>query len=104
MTTTKEIRAAVFVRAGGWCECKCGRRLTENSQLDHAFGRSRAPESVATTWALRIECHDQKTQNRPSAAHWLKRFGEHCKRYGFTAELELARAKYLTLRAKGLAP
>ncbi len=69
--------------------------------MDHFLGRSKAPQSVANCWAIRCDCHEAKTANRPSAAHWLKRFGEHCKRYGYLPELERCRAKYLVLRARG---
>lgn len=103
MTPTGKLRAAVFKRARGICECGCEQALGEG-RLDHVFGRSKAPESLSNTWALRIQCDEAKTANRPSAAHWLMRFGEHAKRYGFTAELERARSKYLALKVKGFAP
>jgi hypothetical protein len=78
------VRAEVFRRANGVCECGCGRPLTTalagGPTLDHFFGRARA-ESIETCWALRWDCHVMKTENRPSATSWLDRFVTHCRRH-----------------------
>lgn len=80
MTTArfKRLRAAVFLRARGRCECGCRRSITaESGHLDHHFGRAKAEESMATCWALHPTCDDAKTNNRPSAIHWLRKFYRH---------------------------
>ncbi len=101
----KKLRALVFTRAKGRCECGCGRPLGENGHWDHFFGRGagRPPESERTTWALSFFCDTHRTINKPSAAFWLRRFRVHCQKHGFTGELELADARLAVLFQKGLA-
>lgn len=101
--TTKKIRAAVFARAKGKCECSCGRSLGESGHLDHFFGRAKMVESERTTWALCLFCDHHKTINKPSASFWLRRFRVHAKKHGFTGELERAEAKLAVLACKGMA-
>jgi hypothetical protein len=100
---TKKLRATVFARAKGRCECGCGRHLGESGHLDHAFGRAKAPESERNCWALALVCDDAKTANRPSAAHWCDRFYLHAIKHGFHEEAERAATKILALVAKGFA-
>lgn len=100
---TKKLRAEVFARAKGKCECGCGRHLGESGHLDHFFGRGKAAESISNCWGLCLFCDHHKTINKPSARFWLQRFRVHCKRYGFTAELERAESKLAVLVQKGLA-
>jgi hypothetical protein len=78
----QSVRAAVFERAGGECECGCGRVFgpADPGELDHFFGKARE-ESVESCWALTRWCHHQKTVNAPSAAEWLARFAGHCAKY-----------------------
>jgi 5-methylcytosine-specific restriction endonuclease McrA len=89
---TAAIRRACLQRADGLCECGCGHPLQEPSEsdhweaetpeLDHFFGRGKVKQSVETCWILRADCHQEKTNNRPDAATWLRKFIAHCdKRY-----------------------
>lgn len=70
--------------------------------MDHFFGRAKVPQAVSNCWALHLECDEAKTQNRPSAAHWLQRFAFHCGTHGYLAERELALAKLNVLTIKKL--
>ncbi len=101
-TATQKLRAQVVARAKGRCEA-CGKPAGESGHMDHAFGRAKAAQSISSCWLLCLRCDEAKTQNRPSGAHWAQLFGEHCKFYGYLPELERARAKYLVLKARGLA-
>ncbi len=100
----QRLRGAVFVRANSHCE-GCGRWINphESAHLDHFFGRSKVPEAPSNCWGLCIACDDAKTNNRPSAAFWLKRFINHCWRHGLAAEKELAATKLAVLIQKGFA-
>jgi hypothetical protein len=82
----KRVAEAVIERAAGRCEC-CDRpfagdegrgRLTS----DHMQGRARS-ESLETCWALRMDCHESKTANDPSAPHWLAKFALFAKRHSY---------------------
>ena len=98
----KKIRALVFARAKGRCECGCQRPITpETGRLDHFFGRSRA-ESVETCWGLSVQCDEAKTNNRPSSIVWCRRFFVHARRHGYAEEIERVTEKGLVLRQKGL--
>ena len=95
---TSIIYAEVEQRAAGKCECGCGVSFhAEDSlyapELDHAFGRGKAKQSVRTCWMLTARCHRRKTNGVPSEAHWLDGFAQHCDRHGYTAEAALARSK-----------
>lgn len=105
MTTAafKKLRRAVFERAENNCEGGCGRWITpDDAHLDHFFGRVRRQESVSNCWALCITCDHAKTNNQPSAEHWLNRFIVHCETHGYLPEIELAEARLDCLKAKGL--
>lgn len=107
MTTAafKKLRRIVLHRSGGYCECGCGRWFGEHDgHLDHFFGRGagRPEESVSNCWALSVHCDDARTNNRPSAEHWLNRFIVHAEQHGYLPEVELAEARLECLRAKGL--
>jgi hypothetical protein len=97
----REVRAAVFERAAGMCECGCGHPLGESGHLDHFFGRRNAPETTATCWALRDVCDLRKTRNEPSAAQWLRLFMEHAEKHGYIEERTRAenRLFFVTTRA-----
>ncbi len=100
----KRIRLAVFARCRGHCECRCGRAVTfESGRLDHFFGRAKVAESVTNCWFLHRECDELKTVNRPAAVYWLRTFREHCRKYRFQPEFELAELKIAKLKQKGLA-
>ncbi len=99
----KEIRRYVFARANGICECGCGKPLDESSQLDHVFGRAKAEESIENCWALTLQCHDDKTNNRPNAARWCGNFQEHCNRHGYLEASKRAYAKLMVQKFKGFA-
>jgi hypothetical protein len=95
---TREIRAYVFGRASGNCECGCGRRL-DPGELDHFFGRGRV-ETAHTCWALSHACHQAKTLNQPSRGQWLLAFAAHCRRHHYVGERERAEAALQFYRAK----
>lgn len=101
---TKRLRAAVFKRALNCCECGCGRWVDEEAgQMDHQAGRARTPQSLANCWALAVSCHEAKTNGNPSAAWWLERFAEHCRKHNYSAELERVEARLEFVRARGAA-
>lgn len=97
---TKAIRAAVMERADGRCEhCGWAFQSFNPGELDHAFGRARA-ESVETCWALCRDCHRQKTNNDPSAAHWLEAFAELAEGLNYSESASRARALLAKHEAK----
>ena len=87
----KDVRAAVVNRADGCCEA-CGRGVGENGEFDHYFSRREA-DHVSTGWYLCRECHFRRTRNEPSAQHWIRRFMEHCKKFGFEVSHQRAAAR-----------
>lgn len=99
-----DIREVCLGRADGWCECGCGGAVTDagpsRATLDHFFGRGKAPETAENCWILREDCHDMKTRNRPDATTWLRRFAEHCRKYGYARALHktLARVQFVETR------
>lgn len=93
------LREAVLERAGGTCECGCGQPLFR-AEIDHAFGRARAEESLETCWALTPRCHFAKTNNSPSAAHWLTRFEAHAEAHGYFAAAARARTRLFFVNAR----
>ncbi len=98
----KKIRAAVFKRADGKCECGCSRSITpETGRADHFFGRAKAEETVETVWALAIPCDEGKTNSRPSAVMWCDRFRMHALLHGYGAAAERAATKAQVLAVKG---
>ncbi len=99
--STKVIRQIVFDRADGLCECGCGSFLGDGGHMDHFFGRAKVEELVINCWALCLACDDAKTNNRPSAIHWLERFSSHCAKYGYMTPLSMAQTKIAVLHAKG---
>lgn len=99
---TSEVRAAVMARADMECECGCGQwfgGLLGAAELDHFWGKARA-ESVETCWALASHCHRLKTNNNPSARHWLLRFHAHCENHGYTTEAARARDRLAFVSAR----
>lgn len=103
----KELRAAIFERSEGRCECGCKRRITWRSynlpgfEPDHFLGRARAPQSPVNTWALAPECHRAKTENKPSRRWWLTTFLQHLQAHGF-GKSETAREVENQLEAERL--
>jgi len=89
----QDVRHAVIVRSQNRCECGCGRKIPPG-ELDHAFGRAKAEETVETCWMLSVQCHFEKTRNHPDASTWLRRFAEHCDRHGYTEAASRARARF----------
>jgi 5-methylcytosine-specific restriction endonuclease McrA len=91
--TTAELRLQLLERSKFRCECGgpdfkgCTRPAAE---LDHFFGRARAPESAETCWMLATECHRAKTDGEGGAAEWLYRFMEHCARHDYREAFEQA--------------
>lgn len=86
---TAAIRAEVLKRSNGYCECGCGTVLGANldfGEMDHFWGRGKAPQSVQNCWMLARGCHRWKTDNRPSAVAWLKAFLRHCHSHGYATE------------------
>lgn len=87
---TAAIREACLQRANGVCECGCGRaviadpafaNLDNKAELEHPFSKgkgARLPQSVETCWILRADCHRERTNNRPDAATWWRKFIAHC--------------------------
>lgn len=97
----RRVYLAVAKRADGRCEA-C-REWKFNLQMDHAFGRAKAPTSVETVWSLCAPCHQAKTDNYPSAAHWLGVFAAFAHQHGYEAEADRAEVKLAVLLQKGLA-
>ena len=97
----KQVRAAVVVRAGGFCEA-CFRYVGDEGHFDHFFSR-RHGEDVETGWLLCWQCDDAKTHNRPSAAVWLGRFTLHASLHGYKEATERAQVKLAVLKQKGRA-
>ena len=94
------IRARVIARASGECECGCGRGFGlpwGMLELDHQFGRARS-ESFETCWAIRADCHYDKTKNQPSVAYWLLKFIAHCKKHGYRQAQAKAEARLESLQ------
>lgn len=95
---TMEVYDAVRLRAGGQCECGCGRAFHDGPMLDSApemddfFGGAKHRNS-RECWMLRAECHRAKTNNKPDRAEWLRKFIAHCRKYGLDRERYLAQAK-----------
>lgn len=88
-----KVYVAVEKRAGGRCEM-CGMEFSDADppELDHQEGRGRS-ESVETTWLLHRSCHRLKTNNDPSAAHWLEKIVAHAERYVYRKTAARARAR-----------
>ena len=78
---TQKLRQLLAARARGVCECGCGRALGDWGEVDHFFGVAKADETEFLCWLLHRDCHRAKTDNRPSAAHWLTAFMKHCAKY-----------------------
>lgn len=104
---TAAIRAAVMKRAGKYCEACLS--FCPSPEMDHFFGRVRAAQSERSCWSLCRLCHREKTNNAPSAAHWLEAFVAHCERHGYREEAGMAVRRLGMVQAKatlsaGVAP
>jgi rubredoxin len=101
---TSRIREEVFKRADGRCE-HCGWSFkVSHGEMDHAVGRGKAQQTLENCWALCPMCHREKTNNDPSAAHWLEAFAEHCNTYGYRVEQARALKRLQFVRARAGAP
>jgi hypothetical protein len=96
-------------RAGGLCECGCGRRVPPG-EADHFFGRAKVEEQEFNCWILHPWCHQQKTLNAPSWDYWALRFIAHCGRYmrraqlpGLDEHMDAAKAERRVLEVDGYA-
>jgi hypothetical protein len=82
-----EIRAFCLQRAGGLCECGCGRRLDLSGfELDHwlnGIGRRRQQQSIENCWVLSLRCHGERQRLKPSTPVWNARFAVHARKYGY---------------------
>lgn len=94
---TRDIRAAVFARAGGKCEvCGC----FDASSMDHFWGRGKAQQSVENCWALCLVCDRNKTLNHAGSDWWLSTFRNHCETHGYADQALKAsrRLNFVTTR------
>ena len=91
---TSILRDAVWARCNGFCE-HCDRPFTDAdpAEMDHFWGRGKAPQSLQNTWMLHSTCHRAKTRNFPSAVEWVGWFASHCHRYDYSAEESKARTR-----------
>lgn len=102
---TAAIREAVMKRADNHCECGCGYLFkgsnwlsyANEAELDHFFPKGRTKQTVKTCWALTRACHRLKTDNKPDAAFWLRRFICHAENHDYAAEARLARGRLESL-------
>lgn len=95
---TAAIREAVMARADGRCE-DCGSSGCP-LELDHAFGRGHVQQTERNCWALCGPCHREKTNNRPNAAYWLKRFTLHAQKHNLTREQQMALRRLAFVEAR----
>lgn len=99
------VRETVVQRANGRCE-NCGRSFNrfDRAELDHFWGRAKAPETTATTWLLCSHCHRQKTDEHPSRAYWIEVFLVHLERHehaeGFGDQIRKAKRDLSYARLK----
>lgn len=97
----QQVAQALGARARGCCECGCGTSFSvAGREIDHFFGRGKAEELESTCWLLTPRCHYAKTQNSPSAAHWLQKYAAHCARYGYVEEGKRVEARLLTVQTR----
>lgn len=98
---TKDVRAEVLKRAGGFCEA-CGAPGTDLAplEMDHFFSR-RNSESVGSCWMLCRQHHREKTDNAPSATYWLCLFFQHATTRGYWVEAKQAERRMAFLDARG---
>jgi hypothetical protein len=61
------------------------------SEIDHFFGRGKAPEDTETCWKLCARHHRLKTNWAGSRAAWVARFIEHAEMHGYGEALVMAR-------------
>ncbi len=95
---TKDIRAAVMLRAGNRCEgCFFVTFIGPSLEMDHFFPKARTQQTVRNCWALCHSCHRMKTDNRPGAAFWLEAFIAHATRNDYLAEARTARSRLQAL-------
>ena len=61
-------------------------------QIDHQWGRNKAPTTVQNCRKLCTKHHKMKTDSEPSRALWLKDFRMHAEGHGYEAEADKATA------------
>lgn len=90
---TGNVRDEVWKRSEGKCECGCGTFLGDGGELDHfrGAGSRRRLTDELNCWKLAPLCHLNKTRNRPSREHWVRRYIMHCLRNGIPTPPELRR-------------
>ena len=90
----QQLRSAVVERAGDDCEaCQLPFREENPGELDHWFGgsgRRLVAQSFETCWLIHHSCHSDRTNNRPDAAYWIRRFTAHCRRHGYETTAVMA--------------
>ena len=90
----QQLRSAVVERAGDDCEaCQLPFREENPGELDHWFGgsgRRLMAQSFETCWLVHHSCHSDRTNNRPDAAYWIRRFTAHCRRHGYETTAVMA--------------
>ncbi len=76
------------------------------AELDHMFGRGkgRLPQSVETCWILRADCHREKTNSRPDAATWWRKFMDHCRSHGYAKMADKAHDRMMFVEARASLP
>jgi hypothetical protein len=94
---TDVLRPLLEKRAGEFCECGCERRLDVTTffrkpEMDHFYGRARAPQTPETCWLLTRVCHRLKTHNSPDRHAWDDLFRAHCERHGLPFKPRLVKA------------
>lgn len=82
----KRVYESVAARANGRCEACGGSGMPFPLELDHFAGRKHASETEFNCWLLCRSCHFAKTNSRPDAAHWFRRFIAHCERRAFKVD------------------
>lgn len=89
---TPELHQAIVTRCRGVCECGCGKRVPPG-EVDHFFGRAKAPEDAQHCWLLHVDCHKAKTDSVPDRRAWLLKFIAFCGRHRFHDAGALAQKK-----------
>lgn len=95
------LRQAIYRRADFSCESCAG--PLEDASVDHFFGRKNAPEELATLWLCCFKCHRAKTENRPDAATWVRRFQVFAALHGYVESVKKCQLRLEWLAASGRA-
>lgn len=93
---TRAIYGVVELRARGRCEVpSCSEEFSDlnRPEMDHFLPKGRRPQSDRTCWLIHWGCHRGKHASWPDRAFWLVQFINHCEKYGYDKEAEIARAE-----------